>query len=295
MTCSAALCLKVRSGSTWCLHWLTSAMPALRHLEVQLLDDCPGDGGLIPSLHLCPQLTALHLEGLHLNEDSAVAASATLARLPNLRELGLGTATWGAGLMYTPLPAVLKHLTALTSLRLRDGCSWHSSAPLYAAAIRNPGLLSFSVSHDKEAPAGRVQHLLEALPSLTHLGLDSARVQQEALDVILTHGTRKTSLRAGSINPSTSMAGRQVSWRGLVLTDGKHPSKLHLANLPLQSVTSLQLSSDAWLGSLELPTHSVQAADLPGLLLQATTNLAGCPAWRSAPDSWVTLQDDSSL
>jgi hypothetical protein len=146
------------------------------------------------------------------------------------------------------------------------------------------------------APVAQVEQLLEACPSLTHLGLDYTRVEQDSLDAILTYGTNITSLNASRIEPDCSIAGREVSWRKLVLTDCYCLTTQHLANLPLQSVTSLQLGEDpdATLARLELPTRSVPAADLPGLLLEATTNLAKCPAWRSEPQPWVLLYGDPS-
>jgi hypothetical protein len=169
---------------------------------------------------------------------------------------------------------------------------------MYAAAARNPGLLSFSVDHTGElfAPAAQVEQLLKACPSLTHLGFNSARVQQDALDAILTYGTNITSLSAYRMEPDSSIADRQASWRKLVLTDDDYPTALHLADLPLQSVTSLQFSEDeeTTLDRLELPITWVSADQLPGLLLRATTNLARCPVWRSKPESCLTLCDDSS-
>jgi Leucine-rich repeat (LRR) protein len=265
----------------------------LNHLRVKLNKGDLGDGAFLSSLQLCSQLTALHLERISVSESTAMAAAAALARLPNLRELSLKT----DGYSTVGPSALVQHLTALTSLRMHKASPDGSSAPMYAAAARNPGLLSFSVSKLEElnAPAAQVQQLLEACPSLTHLNLQNTCIQQDTVDVLLAHGTSITSLSAYRIQPSTSIADRQVSWRKLVLTDEDHPTVQHLANLPLQSLTSLQLSvdPDVRLGLLELPTSSVPAADLPGLLLQATTNLAKCPAWRSKPDPWLMLRDDS--
>jgi hypothetical protein len=271
-------------------------MPALHLLELALQKWDLGDGGFFSSLQLCTQLTALHLKGFVVSESIAMVAAAALARLPNLRELGLE-----ANRISPVCPsALVKHLTALTSLRLHNNSSAGSSDPLYTAAARNPGLLSFSVykedlNENSSAPAAQVQQLLETCPSLTHLGFEDTRVQQDALVAILTYGTNITSLSASGIEPSSSIAGREVSWRKLVVTGHSYPSTQHLADLPLQSVTSLQLSSspNAFLGLLELPTSSVPTAQLPGLLLQATTNLAKCPAWRSEPSSQLALRGDA--
>jgi hypothetical protein len=256
-------------------------------LEVKLANNGLGDGGLFSGLQLCTRLTALHLENFCVSKSTAIAAAAALARLSNLKELSLQPIRGGS-----TCPSILvKHLTALTSLCLHNSfCT--DPASLCAAAARNPGLLSFSVTHPA---AASVQQLLEACPSLTHLEFYCTRVQQDTLDVLLAHGTNITSLNAWSIKPSTSVAGREVSWRKLALTDEWYPTVSHLAHLPLQSVTSLQLSDhpDGRLGLLTLPTSSVPAAQLPGLLLQATTNLAKCPAWRSNPDSRLILGGDA--
>jgi hypothetical protein len=207
-------------------------MPALRHLEVVLHGLDLGDGGLFTGLQLCTQLTALHLDGSTVCESTAIAAAAAVARLSNLRELGLT-----AGMRCHVCPsALVKHLTALTSLCIHNHRYHDSSASLYAAAARNPGLLSFSVDHsdDFEVPAPHVQQLIEACPSLAHLNFQATTVQQDAQDVLLTHGTNINSLRAHRVEPDSSIAGRQVSWRKLFLTDD-YPTALHLANLPLQS------------------------------------------------------------
>jgi hypothetical protein len=277
------------------VHLMGPAMPALRHLEVALHNWELGDAGFFSSLQLCTHLTALHLRTFIVRTDTAaVAAAAALARLTNLRELGLRTASR----CHVCPSTLVKHLTALTSLCLHNNSfrGEHSSAPLYAAAAKNPGLQSFSVDicKSRDVPEAPLQQLLEACPSLTHLGFDNTCVQQNVLDVLLTHGTNITSLTASCIKPNSSIAAREVSWRKLVLTNDDHPTALHLANLPLQSVTSLQLSEDpdAGLGRLELPISSVPSDQLPGLLLQATSNLARCPAWRSKPESWVTLVGD---
>jgi hypothetical protein len=298
MTCSAASRLQARFETSCNLHVLSSALPALRHLSIRLNKADLVEGVFFSSLALCTRLTALHLHGFRVSDATAIAAAAALARLPNLRELGLRTAR---GESACPSNLV-KHLTALTSLCLyNNDRSGASSAPLYETAARNPGLLSFSVANIgprvSNAPAAQVQQLLKACPSLTHLNLQDAHVQQDTLDVLLAHGTNITSLRALTIQPYTSIATREVPWRQLVLTDDTYPTVLHLANLPLQSVTSLQLFSDpdAKLGLLVLPTGSVPAAQLPGLLLQATTNLARCPAWQRKPESQLALGDELEI
>jgi hypothetical protein len=150
---------------------------------------------------------------------------------------------------------------------------------------------------DYEVPAAPLQQLLQGCPSLAHLSFKATAVHQDALEVILTHGTNITSLVASNLAPDSSIAGRTVAWRNLVLVNEDWPTVLHLANLPLQTVTSLQLSQDpvAGLGDLELPISSVPSDQLPGLLLQATTNLGGCPAWQSKPAAQIALYDDSPI
>jgi hypothetical protein len=272
-------------------------MPALRNLELTIWSrwELGPDAGFFSSLQLCTQLTALHLAGFTVSDDAAaMAAAAALARLPNLREVEL-EADKNSHVCPT---ALVKHLTALTSLRLHNNSSRSDPAPLYAAAASNPGLLSFSLHQEDEiaAPAAQLHQLLKACPSLTELDLGNTAVQQDALYELLWYGTSITSLTTASIRPDSSFAGRQVPWRKLFLVDDDYPTALHLANLPLQLITSLHMTGypEPWLGLLTLPTSSVPAEQLPGLLLQATTNLAKCPAWHSKPESQLLLGGDSA-
>jgi hypothetical protein len=76
-----------------------------------------------------------------------------------------------------------------------------------------------------------------------------------------------------------------------------HPTVLHLANLPLKGVTSLEYSEAYWgatprLGTLQLPLYSRQVEDMPRLLHQAATNLAACPAWKAEPQGTISLEGD---
>jgi hypothetical protein len=116
-----------------------------------------------------------------------------------------------------------------------------------------------------------------------------------ALDVLLTYGTNITHVSAATLEPSTSMAHRQCKWSDVTLRSEDHPSVLHLAYLPLHTVTQLLFhTSDALgLASLSLPLSTVHTSDIPALMHKAATNLVACPAWQGDPADTIYLWGDS--
>jgi hypothetical protein len=106
-------------------------------------------------------------------------------------------------------------------------------------------------------------------------------IDDQGLYMLLTQGTSITDLTLGYTCFTTSMAGWPSSWRKLTLSGA---TLQEFAYLPLHSVQCLQ----GPLGKLCIPTD-IPAAQLPGLLLQATSNLASSPAWVKAPPPQLEL------
>jgi hypothetical protein len=133
---------------------------------------------------------------------------------------------------------------------------------------------------------------------LTCLDLGYFDISQDALEVILTYGTRITSLRAFTIRAHTSFADRQCGWKRLGLAAVEYyPTVLHWANLPLKGLEDLEIwdpCHDGSLAALQLPLSSMHPDQLAALLLQATTNLAASPAWQADPESCIALYFDPS-
>jgi hypothetical protein len=169
---------------------------------------------------------------------------------------------------------------------------------MFAAAARNPGLETFAPSVDVETrpTAAQAKHLLTSCPSLTCLNLSAFSISQDVLEVILTHGTRITKLRAFTIQSDVSFADRPCSWRSLGVAGVEHyASVLHWAHLPLKGLTKLEIrdeAHDGGLGSFQIPLSSIDLNQLPQKLREATTNLAACPAWQANPDSCIALDGD---
>jgi hypothetical protein len=213
-------------------------------------------------------------------------SAAALARLRSLREVTLipsdSCDTNPAGLV--------EQLTCFTQLTLWSRKGSHLEG-MFAAAARNPGLQTFSVSGgaDTGPTAAQAKHLLTSCPSLACLDLDYMDISQDVLEVILTHGTHITSFRAHTIQSDVSFADRPCSCRSLRIAGTQHyASVLHWAHLPLKGVTELQIWDEAHdggftggLGLLQLPFSSIDLDQLPQKLREATINLAACPAWQA--------------
>jgi hypothetical protein len=130
-----------------------------------------------------------------------------------------------------------------------------------------------------------------------------ALTNQPVLNVILTHGSHITSLRLGQLSLSESRPAAATAAAAAACT----PKRLEWiggedirewAHLPLHSVELLEVrevdEGDTKLAALPVskagnrlfafPFQGANAApeDLLGLLRQAATNLAGCPAWRAS-------------
>jgi hypothetical protein len=171
---------------------------------------------------------------------------------------------------------------------------------MFAAAARNPGLQTFTVcARGVTRPtAAQFKHLLTSCPSLTYLDLNNMRISQDVLEVLLTYGTKITTLKAFNCEPEVSFADRPCSWKSLQMFENAfqhHASVLHWAHLPLKGLTELDArgADDHWLGTFQIPFNSIDLDQLPQKLRAATTNLAACPAWHAPLDSsCIRLEGD---
>jgi broad specificity phosphatase PhoE len=290
--------LQVVTDSKEFTNLLGPALPALQHVTVDLRGGDVGDGGLFTGLLLCQQLSTLHLEGFSVSPAAVQTTAAVLAQLSALRDLRLES-------YHTCNPAdLVEQLTCLTALDLyvhdemEDGdAGEYSVQSMFTAAAHNPALQIFKVCPGwfSRPTAAEVQHLLEACPSLSELHLGWMTLAPDAVVVLLTHGTTITTLTAHVFETTASLADKPCSWKCLQL-QGDYPTVLHLANLPLKGLSSLQWATQ-WatgLATLELPLATVPAEDLPHLLQRAATNLAACPAWKAQPRGYISLEGDPS-
>jgi hypothetical protein len=277
------------------LNLLGSAMPALRHVYVDMDGGDIHGGGLFTGLQLCRQLSTLCLEEFTISPAAVGPAATALAQLPALRDLCLATPES----CDTNVAEMIEELTCLTALELWvKGCDWDDEKnvqSMFTAAARNPALRVFRthIGVLGSPAAADIQHLLEACPSLSDLDLSGATVSPDALEVLLTHGTSITSLGAEFLETEVSLADRPCSWKYLFLESECYPSVLHLAHLPLRGVTFLRSQGTCLdLATLQLPLCTMAAEDMPWLLHQAATNLAACPAWKAAPLDSIDLEGD---
>jgi hypothetical protein len=132
--------------------------------------------------------------------------------------------------------------------------------------------------------------VLTSCMRLTQLQLTGVWLDDQGLEMLLTHGTSITGLELGRTSLTTSKADWACSWRELKL----YGTLQEFAYLPLKSVQQLQVVRHGVyqesLVHLDLPSDT-PAAQLLHLLHQATTNLACCPAWvRSPPPELLLLE-----
>jgi hypothetical protein len=284
-------CLQVVSSKTTHLNLLGPAMPCLKHLKVDLHGNDEGEGGLFTGLQACTGLEVLHVSGLSISPAAVKPCALLLARLPALKDVSLHIPVTGN----TGPSGFVQQLTGLTSLCFDSyGCDHVSS--MFAAAAHNPALQAFSVGYagDEGFSAAELQHFLTSCTSLTSLDVTCFCFDEDDVEVLLTYGTKITTLKAFMIGTDTSFAGRQCSWKSLTLAgDDSYPTVLNWANLPLKGVEELDHVLGS-LGVLQLPLSRVEPDQLATVLRQATTNLAGCPAWQADPGSFIALHDDPS-
>jgi hypothetical protein len=241
-------------------------------------------------------LEKLELTDTSISPTAVQPAAAALATLTNLRAAFLHVSdscdTNPAGLV--------EQLTCLTELGLWSNRPSNFDGMLTAAA-RNPGLdfLFVSAGVDTSPTADQAEHLLTSCPSLTFLSLLYSTISQDVLEVILTHGTKITTLKAFAIQSKISFADRPCSWKSLKVGGVEHyASVLYLAHLPLSGVTEFELRDDIQdrglhlLSVFQLPFSSIDLDQVPQKLRQAAANLASCPAWRAKPDSFIQLLGD---
>jgi hypothetical protein len=214
------------------------------------------------------------------------ASAAALARLKSLKEVTLEGCT--------PL-GLLAQVSSLTELILSG--SYHTTPDWVTAAAHNPELHKFRLSgkiedadrvlqHD--LPADQLEQLLAACPTLTDLDLRICNISQECLDLLLALGTCITSLTVRDINVGESRANAPCQWEKLTICAGSRGLSMHQAAfLPLKTVH--QLGSTLLICDLQLPLSSVPLGEIPALLHQAATNLAGCPARQHAHPLGVCL------
>jgi hypothetical protein len=249
-------------------------------------------------LQNCTQLRKLWLCDCAIRSDVLQSSAAALASLPNLKNLTLQGST--------PI-TILAQLTGLTKLSLHG--SYYEDDDWAAAAMQNPQLQCFELSEadqdaDRCAPIflepPHLQRLLTACPSITHLHLRIALIKQQGLDALLSHGTNISSLAVWGFNLTESRVSAACQWKQLSLSPYSSPTSIELyAYLPLRTVQEFSLSygfsfsisnsSTSVASHLQLPMDRVPKHELPQLLLQATTNLAACPAWQAAKPSSLML------
>jgi hypothetical protein len=259
------------------------AFPAIHKLELNFRES-DLEPALLASLQNCSNLSSLTLKAFRLPEGAASPAAAALAQLSGLKELSLIPRD------YDDLGAasLAQQMSGLTALWM-DGYytdGFHSA--IVKAAAHNPNLQDLQVGHeDGEGPtAAQLAALLAACPALTVLNLELAWLDDEGLEVLLTHGSNITSLNLSSFELQSSFAERACRWKTvkLGLADA-----LVLARLPLRTVTQLTIGSPNSPLELDLPLGEVPDAQLPAILHQAATNMASCPAWQAGSKSQISL------
>jgi hypothetical protein len=163
-----------------------------------------------------------------------------------------------------------------------------------ALIVQNKGLNSLSLANrqysEQVLQPDLLQQVLTNCTSLTQLMLTSGAVDDQGLEVLLTHGTSITDLTLYATTLTSSKAERACSWHRLTLLGA---ALQQLAYLPLKSVQELHTTTGHFVasGQRHRVLHFWNAPDeqLPYLLHQATTNPASCPAWVKAPPSELTL------
>jgi hypothetical protein len=274
------------------MHLLGPAFPSLRQLDINFNGSDLGSGYLSFGLEQCKQLSKLSLLG---TRPTAVKASAAaLARLPALRDF---TFSVHRDCDINPA-ALIDQLTRLTALKHELSRTQHVVS-VFAAAARNPGLQTFTLSRVASQlrpyqldAAEAVRNFLTSCASLTHLDLSNALPSERTVDAILTHGTSITHLTVGALATSTNHSDQPSNLQSLSLQESDWGTlTLQLANLPLRGVTHLCTGGLGW---LELPTACVPAHQLPAVL-GATTNLAACAAWQAKPEHCIYLRGDDRM
>jgi hypothetical protein len=276
------------------LHLLSQAFPALRSLHVGA-DVTSGDAAVFSGLQSCTQLRKLCLCDCTINDEVLQSSVAALASLPHLKDLTLQGGT--------PL-SVLDQLTGLTRLSLQG--SYYGDEDCLATAAQNSQLQCFELSGADAAATqntifyfepSELQQLLTACPSITHLHLGTTLIDQEGLDTFLSHGTNISSLAVWGFNLTQSRVNAACQWRELSLSCDLIGTTIEVfAYLPLRTVQELGFACGrtSVVNQLQLPQDDTPKHQLPQLLLQATTNLAACPAWQVAKPSQLMLSFQSS-
>jgi hypothetical protein len=276
------------------LNLLGLALPALEHLSVDMLGADFGDGGLITGLQQCSHLSVLKIQGITITPVAVKPLAAALASLNALKGLSLSS----IGDSDSTSAALVAQLTGLTALSF-EYSSESQFKDIIAAAAGNSGLKVLRVFDDVNGGDGvmlspaTLRLLLTSCTQLTELDLSCDHVPQDVLEVLLMYGTNITSFKTYNIDTTTSFAGRHCKWRTLHIGN-EYPTKLLLqANLPLHSVTDLEIGTGYTL-DLHLPLDSIPVEQLPSLLHRATSNLATCPAWKVDRESRISLLGDFS-
>jgi hypothetical protein len=216
-------------------------------------------------------------------------AAAALAQLPSLQALHLEGAECAVP------TALAAQVTGLTRLSVcADLTTPVTVEQQLTIAAQNEGLGSLSIvsrhPRGQVLQPGLLQKVLTSCTGLTQLTLDTQTLDDQGLEVLLTHGTSITDLTLGETSLTTSKADRACSWQKLELHNG------HLqeyAYLPLRGVQQHQVTFCGVPHSLGSYYIKRPNAQLPDLLRQATTNLASCPAWAKAPPSELLLHGDA--
>jgi hypothetical protein len=158
---------------------------------------------------------------------------------------------------------------------------------LCPAASSLAGLEVLGITSSPSASqADLLKQLLTSCPRLTSLDLRDAEVGRDSLEVLLQYGTNLTSLGCRRFFPRGNMTGYPCKWQTLRFHDREGPCLGALAYLPLNTVQSCQLPTCL---ELRLPVATVPLSEVPSLLLQATTNLAACPAWQAGASTSVRV------
>jgi hypothetical protein len=237
-------------------------------------------------LQVCTTLSSLHVLNYTVGSTASGGSSiaSAMAVLKSLKQLSLHPAGQRSG-NSSCSACLAQQLTGLSSLQLSGAgdithdhvdCSTNVAAGNQALQVFS---ISSSDSHQDIHPL-LLHYLFATCKALTTMELATTTISHASLEVLLEHGTYITSLTAWAIETETSVANRQCSWRWLALLSDHYPSVLHLAHLPLRTVTALSLGAGSNLGTLQLPSSlESPTAALPSLLRHAAANLAACPAW----------------
>jgi hypothetical protein len=262
---------------------LCSAFPFLQSLDLQTVEFVSAPG--LASLAACTQLKTLKIrvppdvyygDYVHVPKAAApevAAAAAVLSSLPTLVSVSLGE-----GITISPV----SQLTNLTHLEFGDLCQ--ATKDVFAAVPATPRLQYLSVSSSGTGDWDQswlLQRLLRRCPSLTHLALPYASINQQGLDTLLQDGTKITRLEVLRITPVQDRSTAPCSWRHLELRDfqrHQYFTASEAADLPLHTVQQLR----------EVAGVSFDAAGgedcIPALMHKAACNLGACPAVRQK--SW---------